>query len=56
MLADAIVVVHLSIVLFVVTMVPLVYLGAVRHWVWVRSWRLRLLHLIAIAVIAGEFH
>jgi hypothetical protein len=54
MLADAIVVVHLSIVLFVVTMVPLVYLGAARHWVWVRNWRWRLLHLIAIAVIAAE--
>jgi Protein of Unknown function (DUF2784) len=54
MLADAIVVVHLSIVLFVVTMVPLVYLGAARHWVWVRSWRLRLLHVVAIAVIAAE--
>jgi Protein of Unknown function (DUF2784) len=54
MLADAIVVVHLSIVLFVVTMVPLVYLGAARHWAWVRRWRWRLLHLIAIAVIAAE--
>ena len=53
-IADAIVVVHLSIVLFVVTMVPLVYLGAARHWAWVRSWRWRLLHLIAIAVIAAE--
>jgi len=54
MLADAIVVIHLSIVLFVVTGVPLVYLGAARRWAWVRSWRWRLLHLIAIAVIAAE--
>jgi hypothetical protein len=54
MLAGAIVVVHLLIVLFVVTGVPLVYLGAARHWAWVRSWRWRLLHLLAIAVIAGE--
>ena len=54
MLADAIVVVHLLIVLFVVTGVPLVYWGAARHWAWVRSWRWRLLHLIAIAVIAAE--
>jgi hypothetical protein len=54
MLADAIVVIHLLIVLFVVTGVPLVYLGAARHWAWVRSWRWRLLHLIAIAVIAAE--
>lgn len=54
MLADAIVVVHLLIVLFVVIGVPLVYWGAVRHWAWVRSWRWRLLHLVAIAVIAAE--
>lgn len=54
MLADAIVVIHLLIVLFVVTGVPLVYLGAARHWAWVRSRRWRLLHLIAIAVIAAE--
>jgi len=54
MLAGAIVVVHLLIVLFVVTGVPLVYLGAARHWAWVRSWRWRLLHLLAIAVIAAE--
>jgi hypothetical protein len=54
MLADAIVVVHLLIVLFVVTGVPLVYLGAARRWAWVRSRRWRLLHLAAIAVIAAE--
>ena len=54
MLADAVVVVHLLIVVFVLTGVPLVYLGAKRHWAWVRSWRWRLLHLVAIAVIAAE--
>jgi Protein of Unknown function (DUF2784) len=54
MLADAIVVVHLFIVLFVVAMVPLVYLGAARRWTWIRNWRWRLLHLVAIAVIASE--
>jgi Protein of Unknown function (DUF2784) len=54
MLADTIVVVHLLIVLFVVIGVPLVYLGAARHWAWIRSLRWRFLHLIAIAVIAAE--
>jgi hypothetical protein len=54
MLADAIVIVHLCIVLFVLTGVPLIYLGAARHWAWVRNWRWRLLHLIAIVVIAAE--
>ncbi len=54
MFADLIVVVHLMIVLFVVLGVPLVYLGAARHWAWVRGLRWRLVHLIAIAVIAAE--
>jgi hypothetical protein len=54
MLADTIVVVHLLIVLFVLTGVPLVFLGRARHWAWVRDWRWRLLHIIAIAVIAAE--
>jgi hypothetical protein len=54
MLADVIVVAHLLIVLFVVTGVPLIYLGAARHWAWVRRLSWRLLHLIAIAVIAAE--
>jgi uncharacterized protein DUF2784 len=34
--------------------VPLVYLGAARHWAWVRSWRWRLLDLGAIVVISAE--
>jgi hypothetical protein len=38
----------------VLTGVPLVYLGAARHWAWVRNWHWRVLHLIAIAVIASE--
>jgi hypothetical protein len=51
---DAIVVVHLLIVLFVVAGVPLVYLGAALRWAWVRSWRWRVLHLGAILFIAAE--
>ena len=54
MLADIIVVLHLLIVLFVLTGVPLVFLGRARHWVWVRDWRWRVLHLVAIATIAAE--
>jgi hypothetical protein len=51
---DAIVVVHLLIVLFVVAGVPFVYLGAALRWTWVRSRRWRLLHLGAILFIAAE--
>jgi hypothetical protein len=54
MLADAIVVVHFLIVLFVLAGVPLIYLGAARHWAWVRRRLWRLLHLGAIAFIAAE--
>jgi len=54
MLADAIVVVHFLIVLFVLAGVPLVYLGVALHWVWVRRWHWRVLHLGAIVFIAAE--
>jgi hypothetical protein len=54
MLADAIVVVHFLIVLFVLTGVPLVYLGVALRWAWVRTWHWRVLHLGAILFIAAE--
>jgi hypothetical protein len=54
MLADAVVVVHLLIVLFVIAGVPLVYLGCALHWKWVRSRRWRVLHAAAIVFIAAE--
>jgi hypothetical protein len=54
MLADAIVVIHVLIVLFVLGGVPLVYLGVALHWAWVRRWHWRVLHLGAIVFIASE--
>jgi hypothetical protein len=54
MLPDAIVVVHLLIVLFVLAGVPLVYLGVALHWAWVKRWHWRVLHLGAIVFIAAE--
>lgn len=54
MLANAVVVVHFLIVLFVVAGVPLVYLGAALRWAWVRRWWWRALHLGAMLIIAGE--
>src|ERR1700686_224453 len=54
MLADAIVVIHFLIVLFVLAGVPLVYLGVALHWGWVRTRRWRVLHLGAILFIAAE--
>jgi hypothetical protein len=52
--ADAIVVVHFLIVLFVLAGVPLVYVGVALRWAWVRSWRWRVVHLGAILFIAAE--
>jgi hypothetical protein len=54
MLADVVVAFHLLIVLFILLGVPLVYLGAARHWTWVRSRRWRMLHLGAILFVAAE--
>jgi len=54
MLADAVVVAHFLVVLFIVAGVPLVYMGAALRWAWVRSWRLRVLHLGAILFVAAE--
>jgi hypothetical protein len=54
MLADVVVGVHLLIILFIVAGVPLVYLGAVLRWTWVRSRRWRGLHMGAILVVAAE--
>src|SRR5579859_85740 len=54
MLADAIVIVHLLIVLFILLGVPIVYLGAALHWTWVRGWRWRILHVGAILFVAAE--
>ena len=54
MLINAVVIVHLLIVLFNVAGLPLIYLGAALHWTWVRSRPWRVLHLGAILFIAAE--
>jgi Protein of Unknown function (DUF2784) len=54
MLADAIVVAHSLIVIFILGGVPLVYAGVALRWRWVRDWPWRLAHLAAILFVAGE--
>ncbi|HEY3852472.1 MAG TPA: DUF2784 domain-containing protein [Steroidobacteraceae bacterium] len=54
MLADAIVVAHLLIVLFIVGGLPIVYIGVALRWRWVRYWPWRVAHLGAILFVAGE--
>ncbi len=53
LIADAILVVHASFVLFVVGGLVLILLGA-RRWSWVRNRAFRILHLAAIAFVAAE--
>ena len=53
-LADALLVLHVGVVLFVVGLAVGVPVGAARGWRWVRHRGLRLLHLGAIAFIAGQ--
>lgn len=51
MLADAVLVMHVAFVAFVVLGLCLVIVGGVRGWRWVRNRRFRLLHLAAIGVV-----
>jgi hypothetical protein len=54
LLADAVLLVHLGYVLFVVGGLVLIWLGWARRWSWVRNWWFRVLHLAAIALVALE--
>ncbi len=51
-LADAILALHVGIVLFVVLGLVAILIGAWRHWAWTRSYRFRILHLLLMAFIA----
>lgn len=53
-LADLILLVHFAFVLFVVGGLALVWIGAIVGWAWVRNFWLRVAHLAAILVVAGE--
>ncbi len=54
MLADAVLLIHFVVVLFITTGLPLIYLGAALGWTWVRARRWRALHLAAIVFVAME--
>ena len=53
-LADAILIVHLLFVCFVVLGLLAVFLGALLKWQWVRSRLFRILHLLAIGVVVVQ--
>lgn len=54
LLADAVLALHLGVVLFVVAGLPIIVLGNLRGWPWVNRATFRLLHLAAIAVVVAE--
>lgn len=54
LLADFILVVHFAFVLFVVAGPPLIWIGAMAGWRWVRNFPLRITHLAAILIVSAE--
>jgi hypothetical protein len=54
LLADLVLVVHVSYVAFVVLGLVLVLAGYVRKWLWVRNFWFRAGHLLAIAIVVAE--
>lgn len=53
-LADAVLLVHFAIVLFVVAGLLLIAVGNAVHWRWVNGWWFRTLHLLAIGIVVVE--
>ena len=53
-LADAILALHIAIVVFVVAGLPLIVVGHWRDWGWTRGLTFRLLHLATIIVVVAE--
>lgn len=53
-LADAVLVLHFGVVLFVVGGLVLVVAGNLRGWRWVNDWWFRVAHLAAIAIVVVQ--
>ena len=54
MAADALLIAHFLIAAFIVGALPLIWIGALLRWRWVRNPLFRYLHLAAIALVALE--
>jgi hypothetical protein len=54
LLADCILVVHFAFVLFVISGLPLIWIGAAANWHWIRNRRYRIAHLAAILFVSAE--
>ena len=53
-LADMVLILHFAFVLFVAGGLAMIWLGAAAGWRWVRNFWFRILHLAAIAYVAGQ--
>lgn len=53
-LADAVLVLHFSFVVFVVGGLVLIWVGRWRQWAWVRGFEFRAAHLLAMGVVLAE--
>ena len=49
--ADAVLLLHVLFVVFVIAGLLLIFLGKVLAWSWVRNWWFRITHLVAIVVV-----
>lgn len=54
LLADAVLLVHFAVVLFVVGGLALVFIGNSRHWCWVNSLLFRVVHLVTVGIVVAQ--
>jgi len=54
LLADAVLLVHLAVVVFVVGGLVFVLVGNARHWLWVNALLFRVAHLVAVGVVVVQ--
>ena len=54
LLANAVLIVHVAFVLFIVITVPLILMGGVRNWAWVRVPWLRVTHVAGIGLVVAQ--
>lgn len=54
LLADAVLLLHFGIVVFIVAGLPVIWIGNALDWGWVNSWWFRLAHLVAIAIVVAQ--
>ena len=54
LLADAVLLVHFAVVLFVVGGLALVFIGNSRHWRWVNSLLFRVVHLGTVGIVVAQ--